>query len=390
MFGMQKTVFDIVVAGGGPAGIMAALHGARGGKSVCLIDRKKKIGLPVRCGEGIGLKGFTQANSIRPEWIKSTITKVKLVAPSGTTVSFPAGSDAYVIDRELMERDLTKDAVAAGASFFPDTTVVGAKRVENGMYECTTTRGTFSCRCLIVADGVESKLAREFGWDTSLALRDVTTCAFARIDGAGVPQDTCIFYLGREIAPGGYVWVFPRGKDHANVGLGINGTFSTAGKSRQLLLTFINQHFPHVRYTDLHSGSVPMDAWLRPLVKEGVMVVGDAARQMNCVTGAGINYALFAGRLAGTIAAQSIDASGCRWDHLKLYEKEWARHYGKQQIRSRAVKEVMGKFSDGFFNEVAASIAKKDAEKLNTLKVFLSTFSKHPFLMFKILRLFGR
>jgi hypothetical protein len=68
----------------------------------------------------------------------------------------------------------------------------------------------------------------------------------------------------------------------------------------------------------------------------------------------------------------------------------WARHYGKQQIRSRAVKEVMGKFSDGFFNEVAASIAKKDAEKLNTLKVFLSTFSKHPFLMFKILRLFGR
>ena len=111
---MEKAVFDIAVAGGGPAGIMAALHAARGGRSVCLIDRKKKIGVPVRCGEGMGLKGFTKSNSVRPEWIKSTIAKVKLVAPSGTTVSLPAGSDAYVIDRERMERDLTGEAVGAG------------------------------------------------------------------------------------------------------------------------------------------------------------------------------------------------------------------------------------------------------------------------------------
>ena len=386
---MEKAVFDIVVAGGGPAGIMAALHAARGGRSVCLIDRKKKIGAPVRCGEGIGLKGFTQSNSVRPEWIKSTIAKVKLVAPSGNTVSLPAGLDAYVIDRERMERDLTGDAVGAGARFIPDATVVGARQTDGGMYECATTRGTVTCRCLILADGVESKLARDFGWDTALSPRNVHTCAFARMSGGGVEQDTCVFYLGRALAPAGYAWVFPRGGDCANVGLGINGTFSEAGRARELLLGFVKRKFPGAACVDLHGGGVPMGSWLRPLVRDGVMIVGDAARQMNCSTGAGINYALYSGRLAGTIAAQSIDEGGCRRGHLKLYEKEWAKHYGKQQVRSYALKEAITGFSDDFFNDVAASIAGKDFNKLNVLKVFLAAFSKHPLLMVKAFRLFG-
>jgi geranylgeranyl reductase family len=386
---MEKTVFDIVVAGGGPAGIMAALHAARDGRSVCLIDRKKNIGAPVRCGEGIGLKGFTKYNSVRPEWIKSTIMKITLVAPDKTAVSLPAGSGAYVIDRELMERDLTDDAVKAGASFLRDTTVVKAMRTAEGMYECTTTRGTFACRCLVLADGVESNLAKGFGWNTTLSLHNLHTCAFARITGNRVQQDTCVFYLGRELAPAGYAWVFPRGDCCANVGLGINGTFSTAGKARELLLGFIRQNFPGARCTDLHCGGVPMASWLRPLVKDGVMVVGDSARQMNCSTGAGINYALYAGRLAGTIVAQSFDAGKCRYGHLKLYEKEWARHYGKQQVRSYALKEAMLKFSDNFYNKIAASISGKDINTLNVLKLFLAAFSKHPLLMFKAFRLFG-
>jgi digeranylgeranylglycerophospholipid reductase len=385
---LEKDSFDIIVTGGGPAGIMAALHAARGGKRVLLIDRKKKIGLPVRCGEGIGIKGFEKSSSVKPEWVKSTITRLKLVAPSGTIVSLPAGFNGYIVSREHMERDMTHDAIKNGVKFLPDTTVIKAFRTTDGFYECQTTHGIYRCRCLILADGVESKLARDFGWNTSLKLKDIHTCAFARVADIEVENDVCVLFLGRDIAPGGYVWIFPRGNDCANIGLGINGIYSTSGKPKELLFDFITKRFPNARVTDVHCGGVPMNGWLRPLVKGGVMVVGDAARMMNCSTGAGINYALFAGKTAGDIAAQAINDNGCQYDQLKKYEKEWIKHFGKQQLRSYALKESMIHFSDEFISRVADSVVSQKSKKLNIVKIFLEAFSSHPILMNKAYKLF--
>ena len=118
------------------------------------------------------------------------------------------------------------------------------------------------------------------------------------------------------------------------------------------------------------------------------MVVGDAARMMNCTTGAGINYALFTGKTAGTVAAQAINGSVCHYEHLKTYEKEWAKQFGKQQVRSHALKKSMIRFSDSFINNVADSIAAKKTNRLNVMKVFLEAFSSHPILMYKAFRLY--
>ena len=383
--------FDIIVIGGGPAGIVAAIHAAQGQRClrVGLIDRKEKPGLPVRCGEAIGLKGFASSVHLDKAWIKSVVVKAKLVSPSGATVTLPGNQQSYIIDREKMERDLIDEALRRGVRFIPATAIVSAMMTGGGRYECTSASGNrYTAFCLIVADGVESRVARALGWNTALKPSDMIACAFARVEHRDIEPDTCLFFVGRSIAPGGYAWVFSRGGGQANVGLGVLGSMTGAGKPRRLLEDFIGKKYPGDTISLPHCGGVPMARWLKPLVKDGAMVVGDAARQVNCATGAGLAYSFFSGMTAGKAAATACNGNGCDHRRLRRYEKQWASYYGKQQRRSYSLKEVMVGFSDDFLDEIAASFSNAQPGAMNASRVFLRAFSRHPFLALKVLKLF--
>jgi digeranylgeranylglycerophospholipid reductase len=384
MSGIDK--FDITVIGGGPAGIVAATHAARQGRSVCLVDRKEKAGYPVRCGEAIGLKGFSSVVELNSAWIKSTITSMKLVSPSGMEVTVPNDYGAYIIDRQKMEQDITDDAVMAGVTVLQNTSIVSVAR-QDGRYVCSSRTAKISSQCLILAEGVESRLARQLGWRTALAPGDIHSCAFARISHKDIIPDTCVFYLGKSYAPAGYVWVFHRGGTDANVGLGILGSHCSAGLPKKLLLTFINSKFPGAQVSELHCGGVPMGKWIRPLVRDGAILVGDAGHMVNCVSGAGIAYALFSGKAAGITAAQAFENGKCRYKKLKNYEHQWASHYGKQQLRSVSVKEIMVGFTDRFMDDMARAVTKSKSGKMNILRIFIRAFAKHPFHLWKVIQL---
>ena len=392
----RHLLFDILIIGAGPAGIVAAIHAAAGGRSlkIGLIDRKKEPGVPVRCGEAVGLKGFSDFLSIDKTWIKSTVVKAKLVSPSGIVITLPGDFDNYIIDRGKMEKDLVEQAIARGVAFISGATIVSLRRNGSGRYECQASSGEkFEAYCIILADGIESKTARELGWKTFLAPSDIISCAFARVEHKKIERDTCTFHVGRSVAPGGYAWVFPRGEKETNVGLGVLGSMSRPGLPKELLLGFIGRRFPGSKISHLHCGGVPMGPWLKPLVKDGAMIVGDAARQVNCATGAGIAYSFFSGKAAGAAAAAAFKeakpGAHCNFDVLKKYEKDWAAYYGKQQRRSYSLKETMVGFSDAFLDDVAKSLKKTDPHKLKVSRVFLKAFSKHPMQLLKVLKLFS-
>ncbi|MDR3011830.1 MAG: NAD(P)/FAD-dependent oxidoreductase [Chitinispirillales bacterium] len=389
---MNTNKYDIVVVGAGPAGSMAAMSAAAAGAKVCLLERKPVAGAPVRCGEGIGHKGLTLTLEPRPEWIKAEITRARMVSPSGIEVGIGNPGKAWILDREKMDADLVQDAVKHGADYFPSTPVITAEKLPNGLYRCMAKNEKhpeFIASCLILADGVESRLARNFGWNTALRPHDIETCAFARVRSADIKPDCCVFHTGSAAAPGGYVWIFPRSKGMANVGLGIIGSRCTPGLPKKLLLEFIARRFPDSEVTDVHCGGVPVGRWIRPLVKKGVMLVGDAARQVGAINGAGIAYSLYAGKTAGAIAAKSIRADGSA-NHrmLREYHKQWAKRFGKQQDRSFALKEFILSAGDRFLDDIAKSLSKEDPEKLNYLRVFTRTFASRPKLLWKAFWLF--
>ncbi len=383
--------YDCIVVGAGPAGAMAAYHAAKGGCSVALVEKKERAGTPVRCGEAVGFKGFSASLEIEDRWILSHIKKIRMVAPGGTTVDLINPSkigNNYVIDREIMDDELVRRAVTAGVSYFPSTPVLSVRSGPQ-RYTCTTPANSLSASCVVLADGVESKLARDLGWDTVLPMEDIETCAFCHVTHDAINDEAIEFHVGSNNAPGGFVWIFPRGGKKANVGLGILGTKHKSGRAEELLNQFIDRKFPHAQVDNLHCGGVPVGKWLRPLVKNGVLIAGDAARQVNSLTGGGIAYALFAGRIAGETVAHAKTPDGINYRRLKVYQKKWAAYCGKQQMRSYALKSVLlKKDNDAFYDSIAKSLAKENPQELNYMRVFMRTFARHPLILIKTFFLF--
>jgi digeranylgeranylglycerophospholipid reductase len=385
----MEHIFDIAVIGAGPAGSSAAKSAALLGAKVCLLERNNTPGFPVRCGEGIGMKSLIEFSEARPEWIKCEITRSAMISPNGTKVTISDIDKSAILDRERMDGDLAKEAVKVGAQLFINTPITSVIRNAAGIYVCKSDAASFTAKIIIIADGVESRIARQLGWNTCLSNDDVQSCAFTRLYSPLIEPNTCVFYIGSKISPGGYVWVFARGSGEANIGLGVLGRHCNAGKPKELLLNFINKEFPGCRIGPIHCGGVPVGKTIHPLVKHGAMLVGDAARQVNCISGAGIAYSLFAGTIAGKTAAEALQNAAINYNHLKNYEKQWKKRLKKQQLRSYALKEfVIHHANDAFLDNIAQSIVKKKSNKTRYLTVFLTTFSRHPLLLFKAFKLF--
>lgn len=382
--------YDIVVIGAGPAGSMAAMSSARKGKKVCLLERNAVPGIPARCGEGLGIRSFTEHCAARPEWVRQRINRSTMISPNGTSVTIEDIGGSVTLDRERMDGDLAKDAVAAGAELFVNSPVTAVQKKDQGFYCCSGKGFSVSAPIIIIADGVESRLARDLGWKTALSPDDIESSAFTRVTSPLIDQHSCIFYTGSSVAPGGYAWIFPRGGGEANVGLGVIGSRCHAGFPKEALLKFIDQQIPGGRQTGpIHCGGIPVARYVRPLVRGGALLVGDAARQVNCMSGAGIGYALFSGKCAGNVAADALQPSGINGKKLKEYEVMWRNRFGKEQERTFALKEFLIKHADdSFLDHVAKSLQRENPAKMNYLRVFIKTFSRHPVLLFKAYKVF--
>jgi digeranylgeranylglycerophospholipid reductase len=383
--------FDIIVVGAGPAGSQAAMAAAKNGANVALIERKEWPSTPVRCGEGVGFKGMNASIGIDKKWILTEVTKVAFIAPSKKRVELSNVGESFCVDRTIMDRELVERAIDSGTTYINRCYIESVKVEKEGnhnRYICRSESETFEAPILIAADGVESRIKKFVGWSGGFKMEDMESCAIAKIKHPSIVGNTIEFYVDDSIAPGGYLWVFPRGPGVANIGLGVLGSRSKPGSSTKLLKKFVEKEFDGAEVYDEQCGGVPVAHWNKKLVNDGVLLVGDAAGQVNALNGGGIAYALFAGKVAGEVAASSFNGDEPNYKTLKRYQKEWNKYCGKNQARSYALKTALLKHRNSFFNSVADSFEGENMENLSYMKVFFRVFAKHPILLLKTFLLF--
>lgn len=388
----MKDRYDIIVVGGGPAGSTAARVAAENGASVLLLEKDREIGVPVRCAEAVGEKGIKKVVELRDEWIANKIEAIRLVAPNGSVVKVSHEDVGFVLDRKKFDYDLAEMAAIAGAEVVTKAYVYDLLK-ENGYIAGVRVKHLgedFEIRAKVVlgADGVESRVGRWAGLKTSLNLKDIETCAQMTVTNLNIERQYCDFYFTDKGAPGGYLWVFPKNENTANIGLGISGNNGFKKTSLEYLKDFINEKFPEASVLTTVAGGVPCAPYMEKMVTNGLMLVGDAAHQANPISGGGIVLGMLAAKIAGRVAAEAVKANDVSENKLSEYQKEWNKVGGTGHRRAYRLKEAIYKFSDEDFDNIAESISKKPKEKHTIVNIFKTALIKHPKLIPDMLKVF--
>ncbi|MCG8608272.1 NAD(P)/FAD-dependent oxidoreductase, partial [bacterium] len=378
--------YDCVVVGGGPGGAWAAKHAASRGASVLLLEKDREVGVPVRCAEAVGERGLKAVVQPEPRWISNVIEGVVLVAPDGREVVIESEDQrGYMLDRKIFDYDLVRIATEEGVEVVtkayvydvikPNGTVQGIRLQHLGDdYEV-------HAPLVIGADGVESRVGRWAGLRTNIKMKDMESCMQVTLSNVDVDPKYIYFYFGREVAPGGYLWVFPKSRKMANVGLGISGEYAKFKSAKRYLQEFIDRQFPDAATLYTVVGGVPCATTLKRIVGDGLMLVGDAAHQVNPISGGGIVTAMIAGRIAGRLAADAIAAKDFSERKLSRYPKEWHQAEGKNHERCYRIKKAVYTLTDEDLNKTADTVLRLPAEQRTLTRIFKTALFKHPGLI---------
>lgn len=307
-------MYDVVVAGGGPAGCAAAERCAEHGLSTLLVEEHAAIGTPVQCAGLLSLAAFDECRvSNRP--VLNTVSGAYIRCGSECELAFDAGRPmAHVVDRAVLDREMADHAARAGAEIRLKTCVTGFKNGE------AITRGIdgparIGCRLLIAADGPRSTVARSLGF------------AMPQIYLTGIQADlTCdqdLHSVGLYplAADDFFGWSIPTGPGRTRVGL------CTRTGARERFEAFVSGF--HTGCVQLVTGVIPLGPMPRTCGHR-TLVVGDAAGFAKPTSGGGIYTGVRSARHAADTAIACIDAGSFGDDSLAAYEQRWQEDFGRE------------------------------------------------------------
>jgi len=390
----MKSKYNVLVIGGGPAGALAARTAAEKGLSVCLVEKRPAIGAPVRCAEGIGKEALAEFIAPDPRWISAEMSGAGIVAPDGFEMtlesSMAGGKVGYILDRKVFDRELVWQAADAGADVYVKTRasapILHEGRLKGAVLEFCGTTSKVMADVVIAADGVESKFGKWCGINTTVPVREIMSSVQYVMTDIDIDPHATIFYLGNEVAPEGYLWVFPKGKRAANVGIGISGRKSGKGhRARDYLDRFVKQKFPHGKTIECIVGGVSVCRPLDCTVADNLMLVGDAARVVDPLTGGGIYNAMYTGNLAAGVAADCIAKGDLSKKALMAYDTAWrSSKMGKSIERNYHIKEYLIKQPDEKLNAIIHSVSNLDLKEFSTLTLIKELLKANPKLLVEL------
>jgi len=362
--------FDVIVIGLGPAGLAACKTLAEKKISVLGLDRKQEIGPPKRCAEGLGIAWFKRLKiKPNPEFAVHKIFGAVLFAPNGKSVILKSKKlQGYILERKIFEKHLAIEAAAKGAKIIVKSDVIQAKR-ESGKVLLSVNNGgeqkQYSCNLVIATDGIDSLIARELGLNTANKLVDVDSgYQYEMTNISGYDEKLLNLYFGTDICPRGYIWIFGKRKNTANVGIGIGGTQKETAKFYLDKFIASKPGLAKGSIIEVNAGVIPVGGFLENMVKDNLIAAGDAAHHVDPVHGGGIGIAIEAGQIAAQVAAEAVKKKDFSEKFLSKYNKLWYDVRGNELKKKVRIRHLLENLSNEDFNYIAESLSIEDVMKI--------------------------
>ncbi len=334
--------YDVAIVGAGPAGSTTARILAKRGLKTVMIDRRSEIGIPIHCGELLPTppelldifprsKRLRHLGNVPKEFVTNKTSRTQLISPKGHAVEFKFGTN--IIDRTKYDQYLANQAIDAGAETYLQSTVRNRSQMNGLKIKSKSGPNQIDARIVVGADGPSSIISKTLGNSYSDTDRDLSPSINFTMSGVECDDDVVQMFFGRNIAPGGYTWIIPKGNSMANVGFGIRRCISTPGTS---LLTYL-KHFiaknkiaaPQLKRAKVVSrvGAIIPVAGPVPITSsENAVLVGDAAGHIMASNGGGVPTALAGGSIAGNVIAAHLNGGL----PLNVYDRLWKYEFGKE------------------------------------------------------------
>lgn len=305
-------MIDLLVAGGGPAGLATAIHAARAGLEVVIVEQRSGP-IDKACGEGLMPPAVRRLDllGVRPAGMPfrgvSYIDRNHCVTASFTS------SPGLGVRRSTLHAALQHEAAAAGVAVVHDK--VGAIDQDS---ESVTANG-IRARYLAAADGLHSPIRAGLGLGRPPArtrrwgIKRHIACA---------PWSDCVEVYWAERTE---AYVTPVAQDC----VGIAMLTSAQGRFEQHLSVFpaLRERIDGLAHQQDRAAG-PLRQKVRSRVAGRVMLVGDAAGYVDALTGEGLGLAFAAARLL----VDSVLA-----DRPADYEKRWRATTRRYRLMTAAM-----------------------------------------------------
>jgi digeranylgeranylglycerophospholipid reductase len=216
------------------------------------------------------------------------------------------------------------------------------------------------------------------------------SCLQYRMANIDVEPNYCEFVLG-SAAPGGYLWIFPKGNGRANVGIGVQGTKCKRGADAKYYLDkFVNED-PRLKdgqILEIVAGGVSTCPGLDDTVLDNFLAVGDAARLIDPITGGGIAYACQSGMYAGQVLVDCAKEGDFSKAALQVYDTMWRDSMEDKLVRNWIAKEKFATLDDKILDDVVLAINDSDIKEVNVYNLLKVIKDKYPDLMSEMEDLF--
>lgn len=363
--------YDIIVAGSGLAGSLAATMASKAGKNVLLLDRNpepevgKKTAWGWVCGDAVAgshinfVQNRLKVKFGQPE-LDRRVDGVYAVSPDLKT-RFLFDGLGYTLDRPEFESKLLGFAKQAGAVYMHNFEVTGPVIEENrvvGIKGKDENKHEVEYRAKVVIDalGVSTVLRRNIPEnpfvERKIDIDDIESTGRYiyefdqdHEDLNYYDPDNALIHLNNELAPGGYGWVFPKSGNRINIGLGVqkksleirNQKMGKNDNLQSLIDNYVkwNPVLKNTRIWNKNNNgkgnwSVAVRRQMESLVFDGYMGAGDSMVMPNPISAGGIGPALISGILAGEQATRAIDSNDTSVKGLWRYNVEFNEAYGNR------------------------------------------------------------